>query len=80
MEEIKFCDMFRFLHEHPHYNLYVSSAVTSGFTLWPKDELPLKDQFQSFYLFESDKEKVTYKDLNKLKEINSQYVSYQVVD
>lgn len=80
MKEIKFCDIFWFLHEHPNYNLYVSSPVTSYFTLWPGDELPLKNQFQSFYLFESDKEKVTYKDLNKLQEINSKSIWYQVVD
>ena len=80
MKEIKFCDMFKFLHEHPNYNLYVASPTTSYFTLFPENELPLKDKFQSFYLFESDKKRVTYQDLNMLKKINSQYVLYQVVD
>lgn len=79
MKEIKFCDMFKFLHEHPNYNLYVTSPVTS-FTLFPENELPLKDKFQRFYLFESDKKRVTYQDLNMLKKTNSQYVLYQVVD
>lgn len=80
MEKIKFCDMFKFLSEHPNYNIYISNPTTSYFTMLPDGELPLKNQFQCFFLFESDKEQVTYKDLNKLKEINSKYVSYRVID
>lgn len=71
MEKIKICDMLRFLSEHLSYNLYVSNPACCYYYQIPDGELPLKDKFSVFYLIKSNKNKLTFKDIENLKKQES---------
>lgn len=63
MKIVMLKDMLRFRAEHEDYNIYISNSNEQIFRKLENDELPLKDDLSSFYLFPSEKDVI---DTNKV--------------
>lgn len=71
MKIVMLKDMLKFRAEHEDYNIYISNSNEQIFRKLENDELPLKDDLSSFYLFPSEKDVIDTNEVPLTKEFQN---------
>jgi hypothetical protein len=71
MKVVMLKDMLKFRAEHEDYNIYISNSNEQIFRKLENDELPLKDDLSSFYLFPSEKDVIDTNEVPLTKEFQN---------
>lgn len=71
MKSVMLKDMLKFRAEHEDYNIYISNSNEQIFRKLENDELPLKDDLSSFYLFPSEKDVIDTNEVPLTKEFQN---------
>jgi hypothetical protein len=71
MKVVMLKDMLKFRAAHEDYNIYISNSNEQIFRKLENDELPLKDDLSSFYLFPSEKDVIDTNEVPLTKEFQN---------